>query len=462
MTGPDRRNEALAHWVHVSRASYAKLATEVARTARAHGHHDIRPDRSRVGKWIKKGEHPRDPVPELLAEALTHLCRLPRPLSPADIGLRGRPATGPTASWKATAVVAAIIDTARSDAMTDEDAPPTVPLLTGSQLIGAIQPWLHLPDEPLPDPIRPGRIGMSDVRNIEAATDAFRGLDSTHGGGLSRRAVVGQLHDVTLLATNGRTSDDVGRALFTAVADLASVAGWMTHDVGRHAEAQHYFLLGLQAAKQAGPAGAGIAGHLLNCLSRQANHLGRAEDALELVQAAQYGTRKLPPGRLRALLCTLEARCHAVLGHLPESARAIGTAADALATDQGDPVPSWAAWFDSAEYQVTAGVCESIAATHDTRHATRAIELIEAGTEQRPADRIRSRAFDHIALARAQVQAGQLEAADHTTATALELLGRVNSTRVTDRLRELDTELAATGARAATETRERIRATLNS
>ncbi|MGI5526784.1 transcriptional regulator [Streptomyces syringium] len=461
MTGPERRNVSLEHWVHVSGATYETVAAEVIKVARAQGCYSVQPDRSRVRRWITKGEHPRDPVPEFLAEALTRLCRLARPLTLADIGLRGRPTVGPTTSWKADAVVAAIIDTARSEALTDDSAPPTVPLLTGSQLMGAVQPWLHLPDEPLPDPIRPGCIGMNDVKAIEAATDAFRTLDSTHGGGLSRRAVVGQLHDVTLLATNGRTSDDVGRALFIAIADLASVAGWMTHDVGRHAESQHYFLLGLQAAKQAGPAGAGIAGHLLNCLSRQANHLGRAEDALELVQAAQYGTRKIPPGRLRAFLCTLEARCHAVLGHLPEATRAIGIADDALAADRSEPVPSWAAWFDDAEYQITAGVCESIAATHNPRHATRAIELIKAGTAQRPAERIRSRAFDHIALARAQVQAHQLEAADHTTATALDLLGRVNSTRVTDRLRELDTELAVTGAKAATETRERIRAAIS-
>ncbi|WP_338933192.1 transcriptional regulator [Streptomyces netropsis] len=457
MTGPERRNASLEHWVRFSGAAYETVASEVIKVARARGYQHVRPDRSRVRRWIIKGEHPRDPVPELLAEALTRLCHLARPLTLADIGLRGTLAIGLTASWKANAVVAAIIDTVRSDTLTDDSAPPTVPLLTGSQLIGAVQPWLHLPDEPLPNPIRPGRIGKNDVKAIEAATDAFRALDSTHGGGLSRRAVLGQLHDVTLLATNGRSSDDVGHALFVAIADLASVAGWMTHDVGRHAEAQHYFLLGLQAAKQAGPAGAGIAGHLLNCRSRQANHLGRAEDAIELVQAAQYGTRKVAPGRLRAFLCTLEARCHAVLGHLPESVRAIGTADDALAADLGEPVPAYAAWFEDAEYKVTAGVCESIAATHDPHHAARAIELIEAGTAQRPAERVRSRAFDHIALARAQVQAGQLEAADHTTVTALDLLGRVISTRVTDRLYELDTELAAVRARTATETRARIR-----
>jgi hypothetical protein len=455
--GTGRRNTALAHWVSRSRASYHQLAVELQRTAREHGCHDIQPDASRVSRWITRGERPREPVPGLLASTLSRLCELSHPLTPADLGLVSRE-PGLSGGWRADAVVAQILTTTRSDAVTDDDAPTTVPLLTGPGLLAVVQPWFHLPDPELPDPERPGRIGTSQVSAIQRATDAFRSLDNAHGGGLSRRAVVGQLHDVTTLATHGRASDEVGRALFAAIADLASVAGWMTHDVGLHAEAQRYFLLGLQAAKQAGAEGTSIAGHLLNCLARQANHLGRAEDALELVQAAQYGTRRLPPGRLRALLSTLEARCHAVLGRLPECGRALGAADDALAAESTpDTIPGWARWFDGAEYQVTVGVCEMLAARHDPRRAPRAVEVIEAGTALRPAERTRSQAFDRIALARAHVRADDLEAADDAAAAALGLLGDVSSTRVTDRLAELDAELAALPSARAAVTRDRIR-----
>ncbi|GAA2485568.1 hypothetical protein [Streptomyces gobitricini] len=235
----------------------------------------------------------------------------------------------------------------------------------------------------------------------------------------------------------------------------------MTHDAGVHDNAQHYLLLGLQAAKQAGRHGAGIGGHLLNCLARQANHLGHAEDALELVQAAQYGTRKLPPGRLRALLCSLEARCHAVLGNVEDMQRATTAAETALNSDAGTPTPSWAAWFDAAEFHVTAGVCEFIAAEHAPARAERAIDLITSGTVRRPTERVRSRAFDQIALARAYVRAGQPEAADTATGKALTLMGAVNSTRVGDRLRELHAELSTAPLGGATaDSRERIHAAL--
>ncbi|MFJ2096754.1 hypothetical protein [Streptomyces sp. EN16] len=232
----------------------------------------------------------------------------------------------------------------------------------------------------------------------------------------------------------------------------------MTHDAGAHSMGQHYLLLGLQAAKQAGPDGTGIGGHLMNCLARQANHLGHPEDALDLVQAAQYGTRKLRSGRLRALLCSLEARSHAVLGHTDEMARANGAAEQALADDNTEITPGWAAWFDLAEFRVTAGVCELIAAEHNPARARNAITLIERGT----AERVRSRAFDQIALARAHVRANQPEAADTATAAALTLMGTTTSTRVGDRLRELDAELADGPRTAVTaDSRARIHATLH-
>ncbi|MFF8769101.1 transcriptional regulator [Kitasatospora sp. NPDC015120] len=454
---PGRRlNTTLAYWVTRSGASHGRLVKEIAKVAAEHGRRDIQPDRSRVPRWIA-GQEPREPLPAYLAEALGRLCTPPLRLAPADIGMTGRPTAGATSAWSGAAVVAAILDTTRSDAMTDDTTPTAARLLAGADLHAAVQPWLHLPDTiELPAPTRPGRLGLSDVQRIRDTTEAFRRLDNAHGGGLSRRAVVGQLHDITEMVKHGRTSDKVGSELFVAVADLASVAGWMTHDVGRHAEAQHYMLLGLRAAKAAGPAGAGIAGHLLNCLARQANHLDRPADALDLVQAGLYGTRKRRPDRLRAVLATLEARCHATLGDLPAVERSIAVAEHALEADA--EVPPWVGWFDTAEYTVTVGVCQLIAGEHDPAQARRAITTIQDGTALRPEQRTRSRAFDQVALARAYVRAGDLDGAAAATARAVDLFGHVTSTRITDRLLELDAELAGSPAGAARTARERIHA----
>jgi len=50
---------------------------------------------------------------------------------------------------------------------------------------------------------------------------------------------------------------------------------------------------------------------------------------------------------------------------------------------------------------------------------------------------VRSRAFDHLGLARAYLAAGELEAASAAGTAALELTGKVSSARVRDRLHEL-------------------------
>jgi hypothetical protein len=51
--------------------------------------------------------------------------------------------------------------------------------------------------------------------------------------------------------------------------------------------------------------------------------------------------------------------------------------------------------------------------------------------------RVRSLAFDHLGLARAYLAAGELESAGAAGTEALELITKVSSTRVRDRLYEL-------------------------
>ncbi len=251
-------------------------------------------------------------------------------------------------------------------------------------------------------------------------------------------------------------SDAVGRELFSAVADLASVAGWMTHDAGRSPEGQRYLLLGLRAAAEAGDIAP--AAPLLNCLSRVANHLGRVDDALEMVQLAQYGTRKLPAGRVKSVLAALEARYLAITGDISGFHRAAGAAADGLAAASPGNDPEWVQWFDPAEYHATIGIAHLLAARHQPRLVRTAIDMTGQAIPLRPAERARSRAFDHIGLASAHVLAGEFDAADSAVATAIDLAGGVASTRLADRMAELDAKLAVLGRDpAALHIRDRIR-----
>lgn len=79
----------------------------------------------------------------------------------------------------------------------------------------------------------------------------FRQWDAQCGGGLRRKAVVGQLHEVTDLLQENHPAP-VMRRLFKVAAELAELAGWMSYDIGLHPTAQKYFVLALHAAKEGG------------------------------------------------------------------------------------------------------------------------------------------------------------------------------------------------------------------
>lgn len=458
MTGSQQQpNHALATWITTSCHSYQKVADVICRLARARTPPlNAAPDSSRISRWIS-GEQPRGIMPDLIAEALTELCGLPYSLSRADIGMSAttQDQGSQRLPWQPSAIIQAVLDMTRTDLVRQPGETPEVELLGGPELLHAVRPWLHLAPDELPAPERPGRIGLADVEKIRATTAAFRSWDNQHGGGLSRHAAVAQLKATTELLHHGRMSDSVGRELFSAVGDLASVAGWMTHDAGRSPEGQRYLLLGLRAATQAGDTA--LAAHLLNCLSRLANHLGRPGDALEMVQLAQYGTRKLPAGRIKAVLAALEARQLAITGDITGFTRAASATADNLAAAEPGSDPEWVQWFDSAEYYATIGIAHMLAARHQPALIGKGITMIQTAIPLRPPERARSRAFDHIGLARAHVLAGQLDGADSAAANAIEHAGGVTSTRLADRMTELDAALAALGDDpAAMRIRDRI------
>jgi hypothetical protein len=453
---PQQRNQALTTWISRSGRSYQQVADEVCRLARQHRPPlNAAPDSSRVSRWVS-GEQPRGIMPDLIAEALTGLCGLACSLSRADIGMASTSPPGQRSHrlpWQPDTVIKAVLDMTRNDLISPQPDPEGTELLTGSDLLDAVRPWLVQAPGGLPQPDRPGRIGVADVEKIRATTAAFRAWDNQHGGGLSRDAVVAQLKATTELLYHGRMSEAVGRELFAAVADLASVAGWMTHDAGRSPEGQRYLLLGLRAAAEAGDVA--LAAHLLNCLSRVANHLGRIDDALEMVQLAQYGTRKLPPGRIKAVLA---ARCLAITSDISGFHRAAGAAADGLIAASPDGDPEWVQWFDAAEYHATIGIACMLAARHQPSLVRTAVTMTTQAIPLRPAERSRSRAFDYIGLARAHLLAGDLDAADSAAATAIDLAGGIASTRLADRMAELDAELSALGSDpAALQVRDRLR-----
>ncbi|RJL23216.1 transcriptional regulator [Bailinhaonella thermotolerans] len=431
------------------------LAAEVADLAGQRGHPQVRPDGSRVGHWLRDGERPRPPVPELVADLLSD--RVGRRLSPADLGWEDGVVTPLTAAgWGAEPTAAALgrlIDADLRGATSGETE------VAAGELLAHLQTWAIDAPAPLPTRREGGRrIGSSDVRRIEQVTDVFRALDNRQGGGASRLAVAGQLADVVAVARDGIYTDRVGAELFRALGDLAGVAGWMAHDAGCYPRAVEYLGLAVHAARLGGdrPLGA----HLLQCLARVYGYRGDPDTARECIDLALYGVRRERVPVVRAGLHALAGRFAAMLGQERDTLEALARALGEFDPGAGT-VPPYAAYLDQAELSSTVGEVRLFLArsTGDRAHLGPAVELLRTAAELRAEERIRSRVFDWIGLARGWFAAGDLDGACAAADQALRLAGGLDSARVAGRLRDLERESRPYQAQApVAELRERLAA----
>lgn len=282
----------------------------------------------------------------------------------------------------------------------------------------------------------------------------FRQWDAQCGGGLRRKAVVGQLHEVTDLLQDPQP-DPIRRRLFKVAAELAELAGWMSYDVGLQPTAQKYHVLALHAAKEAGDRPLGS--YILSNLSRQMIHLGRPEDALELIHLAQYGSRDCASPRTQSMLYAMEARAYANMGQPGRCKRAVRMAEDTFAeADEWDePDPDWIRFFSEAElYGENSHSFRDLAyvAGRSPTYASlaeplmrRAVELFaaEAGRHQR------SYALNLIGMATVHLLQREPEQGAVLATDAIKAAKKVRSERVNTRIRKtVDTAVRDFGDRA--------------
>lgn len=453
--GPEKRpNELLASWFVRSGWSKGELARQVNRRARQLGANHISTDTSRVRRWLD-GENPREPIPRILSELFSE--RFGVVVSVEDLGLRTtRPApsaTGVDLPWTGPQTVALISEFSRSDLMLARRGflGSSLALSAGPSLIEPMQRWLvptpaaALPrtePEPVSSSARArGRLSRPELDLLETTTVMFRQWDAQCGGGLRRKAVVGQLHEVTDLLQEPQP-ETTTRRLFKVAAELAELAGWMSYDVGLQPTAQKYFVLALHAAKEAGDRPLGS--YVLSSMSRQMIHLGRPEDALELIHLAQYGSRDCASPRAQSMLYAMEARAYANMGQPGRCKRAVRMAEDTFAeADEWDePDADWIRFFSEAElYAENSHSFRDLAyvAGRSPTYASlaeplmkRAVELFaqEGGAHQR------SYALNLIGMATVHLLQREPEQSTVLATEAIKAAKKVRSERVNTRIRK--------------------------
>lgn len=451
-------NTRLADLFALTGWSKGELARMVNRRGAALGQQQLSTDTSRVRRWIEQGEIPRDPVPRVLAALFTE--RLGRVVTIEDLGLerhrRSRSGTSDTGMpWKPEQTAAVLTEFTGMDLMLNRRGlmGAGAALAAGSVIADSLHDWLtHESTAPALNPAahsanvvpvaesslelyESGPVGTDEVLALERSVEVFRAWDASRGGGLQRKAVVGQLNEVGAMLTY-RHPPSLERRLWIVAANLAVLAGWMSHDVGLEPTAQKYFVIAVHAAREAGDKPR--AGEALSRAARQMVHLGRADDALDLMQLAKAGSGEETLPRTRAMLHTIEAWAQASLGRSQATRRVLGEAEELFVADRGEPAPSWMQLFTEAELHGMEALVYRTLAEHEPRaaqlaqrHARLALDLrAEQGFE-------RSNVFDHISLASACWIAGQPDEAQVQAKLALALIRDTSSHRTWDRLRAM-------------------------
>jgi hypothetical protein len=444
-------NAQLNSWFVRSGWSKGELARQVNRRARQIGAHHVSTDTSRVRRWLD-GEQPREPIPRILSELFSERFGCVVPVE--DLGLRSpyQPPAGGDVDlpWAGPQTVQLISEFSRSDLMLGRRGflGASLALSAGPALVEPMQRWLA-PAAPAGPPEsvatlprdsggRPSRLSAQELDLLESTAAMFRVWDNQCGGGLRRKAVVGQLHEVTDLLQEPHP-EPVSRRLYRITADLAALAGWMSYDVGLHPTAQKYLVLALHAAKEAGdrPLGAFV----LSSMSRQMIHLDRPEDALELIHLAQYGSRDSATATTQAMLHSLEARAYANMGQVNKCHRAVRLAEDTFAESRAGEDPEWISFFNEAELHAeNAHSYRDLAyvAGRSPTYASLAQPKMEQAVNGFSDDPIHQRAYalNLVGMGTVHLLMRQPEQAAHFTDHAISVATRIRSERVNTRIRK--------------------------
>ncbi|MFJ2059297.1 MFS transporter [Streptomyces sp. NPDC087908] len=456
-------NEKLGTVLALAGISNAGLARRVNDLGAQRGL-TLRYDKTSVARWVSKGMVPQGAAPHLIAAAIGQ--KLGRPVPLHEIGLADAdpaPEVGLAFPRDVGEAVRSATDLYRLDLAGRRAGGGIWQSLAGSFAVSAYATptsrWLITPADPsvereAPRPAGAGlasgaggapgtaggaaaagehvRVGHSDVAKLREAAEDARRWDSKYGGGDWRSSMVPECLRVDaaplLLASY---SDEVGRALFGATAELTRLAGWMAFDTGQQEAAQRYYIQALRLARAA--ADVPLGGYVLASMSLQATYRGFADEGVDLAQAALERNRGLATARTMSFFRLVEARAHAKAGDGVAAAAALKSAEGWLERSrEGDGDPSWLGFYSYDRFCADAAECYSdLKAPREVRRFTE--QALSRPTEEF----VRSHGLRLVVSAVAELESGNLDAACAAGTRAVEVAGRISSARTTEYVRDL-------------------------
>ncbi|WP_199430701.1 helix-turn-helix transcriptional regulator [Qaidamihabitans albus] len=283
----------------------------------------------------------------------------------------------------------------------------------------------------------PGRIGVTDVRQVEAATRALRALDYQYGGGFCRDAVVAQLSwGQQMLQASG--TEPVRSRLYVALADLHSLAGWTSFDIGLIDSARGHFANALDLAKQGD--NHPLVANVLYRMGRVYLHQEAPNDALKLFQLGQIAAQESGSELAVAVLCANEAWAYAMMGNSEQAVKLLGRTRDEFQRADLANAESWVRFFNETDVYAMIGTVHTALAQHDATHTKYAIPALTKAVDAYGDDMARSKTFNLSALATNHLLEGDIDHGAKVGGKALDCAEGLKSARVEDRMRPLKDE----------------------
>ncbi|MFG2682964.1 MFS transporter [Streptomyces sp. NPDC048392] len=437
-------NEKLGTVLALAGISNAGLARRVNDLGAQRGL-TLRYDKTSVARWVSKGMVPQGAAPHLIAAAIGQ--KLGRPVPLHEIGLADAdpaPEVGLAFPRDVGQAVRSATELYRLDLVGRRTGGGIWQSLAGSFAVSAYATpasrWLITPADssvarevsPAEGSGAPLKVGHSDVQKLREAAEDARRWDSKYGGGDWRSSMVPEclrVEAAPLLL--GSYSDEVGRALFGASAELTRLAGWMAFDTGQQEAAQRYYIQALRLARAA--ADVPLGGYVLASMSLQATYRGFGDEGVDLAQAALERNRGLATARTMSFFRLVEARAHARASDAVAAGAALKAAESWLERARpGDSDPSWLGFYSYDRFAADAAECyRDLKAPRQVRRFTE--QALSKPTEEF----VRSHGLRLVVSAVAELESGNLDAACEQGVRAVEVAGRISSARTTEYVKDL-------------------------
>ncbi|MER5789201.1 MFS transporter [Streptomyces sp. NPDC001980] len=440
--GPNEKLGAVLALAGISNAGLARRVNDLG----AQRGLTLRYDKTSVARWVSKGMVPQGAAPHLIAAAIGQ--KLGRPVPLHEIGLADAdpaPEVGLAFPRDVGQAVRSATELYRLDLAGRRAGSGGIwQSLAGSFAVSAYATpasrWLITPADSsvareanaVDSAGAPLKVGHSDVQKLREAAEDARRWDSKYGGGDWRSSMVPEclrVEAAPLLL--GAYSDEVGRALFGASAELTRLAGWMAFDTGQQEAAQRYYIQALRLARAA--ADVPLGGYVLASMSLQATYRGFGDEGVDLAQAAVERNRGLATARTMSFFRLVEARAHARAGDAQAAGAALKAAEGWLErAREGDNDPSWLGFYGYDRFAADAAECyRDLKAPRQVRRFTE--QALSKPTEEF----VRSHGLRLVVSAVAELESGNLDAACEQGVRAVEVAGRISSARTTEYVKDL-------------------------